>query len=153
MSTESVVKSLNLVKTAIANTLKKLNSTRTVTTNYNPSHLKQVRLVAVSKTKPIELIEACYKAGHRNFGENYVQELCEKAAKLPQDIQWHFIGHLQSNKTKQIASVPNLFMVETVDREKIATALEKEIVKSGRKIPLNVMVQVNTSGEESMRLF
>lgn len=64
----------------------------------------QVRLVAVSKTKPVELVQEVYDAGHRHFGENYVQELIDKAPQLPQDIKWHFIGHLQSNKAKALIS-------------------------------------------------
>ncbi|KAL3636975.1 hypothetical protein CASFOL_019274 [Castilleja foliolosa] len=79
-----------------------------------------VRLVAVSKTKPISLIEQVYEAGHRCFGENYVQEIIEKAPQLPSDIEWHFVGHLQSNKVKSLlAAVPNLAMVEGVDNEKV----------------------------------
>lgn len=74
------------------------------------------RLVAVSKTKPVELIKALYDAGHRDFGENYIQELVTKAPELPSDIRWRFIGHLQSNKVNKLCSVPNIEVVETVDR-------------------------------------
>ncbi|OIT06608.1 hypothetical protein A4A49_12332 [Nicotiana attenuata] len=63
-----------------------------------------VRVVAVSKTKPISLINQVYDAGHRCFGENYVQEIIQKAPELPEDIEWHYIGHLQSNKVKQLLS-------------------------------------------------
>ncbi|KAK9155623.1 hypothetical protein Sjap_003103 [Stephania japonica] len=109
----------------------------------------QVRVVAVSKTKPVSLIRQVYDAEHRCFGENYVQEIVDKAPQLPDDIEWHFIGHLQSNKAKSLlASVPNLAMVETVDDEKIADRLNRIVGDIGRK-PLKVMVQVNTSGEES----
>ena len=62
----------------------------------------QPRLVAVSKTKPAEMVQAAYDAGHRDFGENYVQELTDKAPSLPDDIRWHYIGHLQSNKAKAL---------------------------------------------------
>ncbi len=62
----------------------------------------QPRLVAVSKTKPVELLKEAYDAGQRDFGENYVQELSDKAPQLPDDIRWHFIGHLQSNKVKSL---------------------------------------------------
>ncbi|KAL5715372.1 hypothetical protein ACHQM5_017201 [Ranunculus cassubicifolius] len=109
----------------------------------------QIRVVAVSKTKPVDLIRQIYDAGHRSFGENYVQEFIDKAPQLPDDIEWHFIGHLQSNKVKPLlAAVPNLAMVESVDDEKIANYLERYVGSSGRK-PLKVLVQVNTSGEES----
>ncbi|KAK1297498.1 hypothetical protein QJS10_CPB15g02038 [Acorus calamus] len=110
---------------------------------------ESVRVVAVSKTKPASLIRQVYDAGHRCFGENYVQELVDKAPQLPEDIEWHFIGHLQSNKVKTIlSSVPNLDMVESVDNEKLANLLDRTVANIGRK-PLKVLVQVNTSGEES----
>lgn len=83
------------------------------------------QLIAVSKTKPPQLIQEAYLANQRHFGENYVVELCEKAPQLPADIRWHFIGHLQSNKAKVLARVQNLWMVESVDNEKLATALNK----------------------------
>lgn len=109
----------------------------------------QVRVVAVSKTKPVSVLKQVYDAGHRCFGENYVQEIVEKAPQLPADIKWHFIGHLQSNKVKTLlAGVPNLYMVETVDDEKLANRLNRVIGDLGRE-PLKVLVQVNTSGEES----
>ncbi|ORY38646.1 hypothetical protein BCR33DRAFT_720656 [Rhizoclosmatium globosum] len=108
-----------------------------------------VRLVAVSKTKPIEDLLVAYGEGQRHFGENYVQELVDKAAQLPSDIQWHFIGTMQSNKVKQVASIPNLFAIETVDGSKKADTIQKEVAKLHRETPLNVFVQVNTSGEES----
>lgn len=106
------------------------------------------QLVAVSKTKPLELLQAAYDAGQRHFGENYVQELVSKGPQLPSDIKWHFIGALQSNKAKTLVALENLHVVESVDREKTATALNKAVVALGRE-PLKVMVQVNTSGEES----
>lgn len=114
------------------------------------SRAKPPRLVAVSKTKPKELLQEAYDAGQRVFGENYVQELVEKAPELPDDIQWHFIGHLQSNKANQILKkVPNLHAVETVDSMKIADALNRAVDNAERKHKLNVYVQVNTSAEES----
>jgi|EP01033_Poteriospumella_lacustris_P010370 hypothetical protein len=111
-----------------------------------------VRLVAVSKTKPIEDIRALYNAGHRHFGENYFQELLEKAALLPGDICWHFIGHLQSSKSnKLVRDVPGLFVVETVDSEKLASKLQAACELAGRTAaaPLRVLLQVDTSGEDT----
>jgi len=110
-------------------------------------NVKQTRLVAVSKTKPASLVKLCYDAGHRHFGENYVQELVEKAKQLPNDIRWHFIGHLQSNKCKQLLEVPSLWIVETVDSYKLAQVLDKTCTNAGRKDPLNIFVQVKTSPE------
>eukprot|EP00899_Mesostigma_viride_P021263 jgi/Mesvir1/29138/Mv18435-RA.1 len=110
---------------------------------------REPRLVAVSKTKPNDMILQAYAAGHRCFGENYVQELVDKAASLPKDISWHFIGHLQSNKAKTLLEgVPNLAMIETVDSAKLADKLNEACRQIGRSV-LPVMIQVNTSGEES----
>ena len=107
------------------------------------------RLVAVSKTKPASAVRDAYDAGQRCFGENYVQEIIEKSPELPQDIEWHFIGHLQSNKVKTLLEgVPSLCVVETVDSEKLANKLDAGVKTLGR-LPLRVFVQVNTSGEES----
>eukprot|EP00276_Gloeochaete_wittrockiana_P006059 CAMPEP_0184650138 /NCGR_PEP_ID=MMETSP0308-20130426/7652_1 /TAXON_ID=38269 /ORGANISM="Gloeochaete witrockiana, Strain SAG 46.84" /LENGTH=262 /DNA_ID=CAMNT_0027083455 /DNA_START=1115 /DNA_END=1903 /DNA_ORIENTATION=+ len=107
------------------------------------------RLVAVSKTKPAELVQAAYDKGQRHFGENYVQEIVAKAPELPSDIKWHFIGTLQSNKCKVLAGVPNLYMVETIYSQKQASAMEKAWAAASRPNRLKVMVQINTSAEES----
>lgn len=110
------------------------------------------RLVAVSKLHPPSAIMAAYaKAGQRHFGENYVQELLDKSHVLPREIQWHFIGALQSNKAKSLAAVPNLFAVETLESSKAADQLEKCLSQnpSVRDTPLRVFIQVNTSGEEN----
>jgi PLP dependent protein len=72
---------------------------------------KNVTLVAVSKTKPVSDIQELYDAGHRDFGENYVQELAEKEAQLPKDIRWHFIGHLQSNKVKSRSCISFMVLI------------------------------------------
>lgn len=110
-----------------------------------------VRLVAVSKTKPMGDIQTLYdESGHRHFGENYVQELLEKAQALKEkcpEIRWHYIGHIQSNKIKLLNQIEQLYCVETVDRIKIAKLLN-EGAKSNRKEPLKVMIQVNTSDED-----
>jgi PLP dependent protein len=106
---------------------------------------KHVTLVAVSKTKPVEDILALYQLGQRNFGENYVQELVEKAEQLPKDIRWHFIGHLQSNKVKNIA--PFVHLIHGVDSEKLL----KEINKQGAKLNkvIDVLLQVHIAKEET----
>ena len=115
------------------------------------------RLVAVSKTKPAELVLEAYHSGQRHFGENYVQELVEKAnhALLVglEDIRWHFIGHLQRNKCNNLTAVPHLWCVETVDSERLASSLDTSWKKRGgaesAKEKLKVFVQVNTSSEDS----
>jgi pyridoxal phosphate enzyme (YggS family) len=116
-----------------------------------------VRLIAVSKLKPANDILALHQPPNptqTHFGENYVQELLEKAKLLPRSIQWHMIGGLQSNKCKQLAEqIPNLWCVSSVDSEKKANELEKGrkalLEKDSTAHTLRVMVQVNTSGEES----
>lgn len=106
---------------------------------------KLPRLVAVSKMKPAELLMEAYGAGQRAFGENYVQELVDKAAELPADIEWHFIGKLQSNKCKMLVEgVPNLHVLETLDSEKLANKLQSATSSSPRETPLNVMIQVGS---------
>ena len=106
---------------------------------------KQVRLVAVSKTKPIEDIKELYDLGHRDFGENYVQELVDKAAQLPEDIRWHFIGHLQTNKVKFIA--PFVQLIHGVDSLKLLKEVNKEGAKNNRVI--DCLLQVHIAREET----
>jgi PLP dependent protein len=107
-------------------------------------------LLAVSKTKPVSQLLEVYETKHRDFGENYVQELLDKSPEMPQDIRWHFIGHLQSNKCNRLVKgVPSLYMVHTVDSEKLAKSLNRACINAGRD-KLKVMVQVNTSGEACM---
>src|SRR6202008_2833788 len=91
-----------------------------------------VTLVAVSKTKPVELINEAYNAGQRDFGENYVQELTDKHLLLPEDIRWHFIGHLQTNKVKYIA--PFVYLIHGVDSLKLLAEINKQAAKNNRKI-------------------
>jgi pyridoxal phosphate enzyme (YggS family) len=122
---------------------------RAATAASNAGRSSSVRLVAVSKTKPVENIKELYDAGFRSFGENYFQELVEKAQALPTDIQWHFIGHLQSSKaSKLIKEVPNLAVLETVDSAKLAGKLNNACEAAGRG-SLDVFLQVDTSGEDT----
>lgn len=107
-----------------------------------PQH---VNLVAVSKFQSNDSILEAYSAGQRLFGENYVQELCDKAEKLPQDIQWHFIGHLQSNKVKYIA--PFVSMIHSVDSKKLLLEIEKQAAKCNRII--DVLLQIHVAQEET----
>ena len=111
----------------------------------------ELTLVAVSKNQPIEKIEELYSLGHRDFGENYSQELCSKAkemaAKGYTDLRWHFIGHLQTNKVKDI--VPWVYSVHSVDSEKLALELAKRWSQRGRSGTLPCFVEVNLDGEET----
>ena len=107
-----------------------------------PSH---VTLVAVSKTKPNELINQAYLAGQIDFGENYVQELVDKHQELPKDIRWHFIGHLQTNKVKLIAPFVNL--IHGVDSLKLLEEINKQAQKNNRII--NCLLQIYIAQEDS----
>ena len=133
----------------LAETLARVASASTRAARARPA-----RLVAVSKTKPVAQLMECYDAGHRDFGENYVQEILEKSPAMPADVNWRFIGHLQSNKVRAlIRGVPSLAVIETVDTVKLANRLDQQVAEAVaealRAEPLGVMVQVNTSGEES----
>lgn len=103
------------------------------------------KLIAVSKTKPVAQIKEFYDAGHRAFGENKVQELVDKKAQLPPDMEWHLIGHLQSNKVKYIA--PFVALIHGVDNEKLLIEINKQGQKIGRKI--NILLQVYIAQEET----
>ncbi len=106
---------------------------------------KEVTLVAVSKTKPVEMLQEAYDLGCRDFGENKVQELVWKYDMLPKDIRWHMIGHLQRNKVKYI--VDKVYMIHSVDSLRLAEEISKEACK--KNITVSVLVEVNVAGEES----
>lgn len=106
---------------------------------------KNVTLVAVSKTKPIEAIEEAYLAGQRHFGENKVQELVAKYEKLPKDINWHLIGHLQTNKVKYVA--PFVHLIHAVDSEKLLIEIDKQAHKNNRII--DVLLQFHIAQEDT----
>ena len=104
-----------------------------------------VKLVAISKFHPNEYIEAAYQEGQRLFGESQVQELSHKVDTLPKDIEWHFIGHLQTNKVKYIA--PYISMIEAVDSLKLLKEIDKQAAKHNRII--NVLLELHIAEEES----
>jgi pyridoxal phosphate enzyme (YggS family) len=104
-----------------------------------------VQLLAVSKTKKADEILSLYNLGQRDFGENYVQEMLEKQTVLPRDIRWHFIGHLQSNKVKNIA--PFVHMIQSVDSLKLLLEIEKHAVKNQRHI--YCLLQIHIAMEET----
>lgn len=106
---------------------------------------KDVLLLPVSKTKPVEMIQELYDLGIRSFGENYVQELCDKIDKLSNDINWHMIGHLQRNKVKYI--VGKVAMIHSVDSIRLAEAISKEAVK--KDVTVDILIEVNVGMEEN----
>jgi hypothetical protein len=102
-------------------------------------------LVAVSKTKPIDAIKELYQLGQRDFGENYVQELVEKAAQLPTDLRWHFIGHLQSNKVKNI--IPFVHLIHGVDSLSLLNEINKQAARANRVV--QCLLQIYIAKEET----
>ena len=104
-----------------------------------------VTLIAVSKTKPIEMLQTVYDLGPRDFGENKVQEMCGKMEVLPKDIRWHMIGHLQTNKIKYI--IDKAYRIHSVDSLHLAEAISREAAK--HNVSANILLEVNVAEEES----
>ena len=116
----------------------------------NIKHIKSqipetITLIAVSKTKPNDMLLEAYNAGHRHFGENYVQELVDKETQLPKDINWHFIGHLQSNKVKYLA--PFVYLIHGVDSFNLLKEINKQAQKNNRII--DCLLQIYIANEET----
>lgn len=105
----------------------------------------EVTLIAVSKTKPVEMLREAYEAGCRDFGENKVQELVDKYGVLPKDIKWHMIGHLQRNKVKYI--IDKVSLIHSVDSLRLAEEISKEAIK--KQVNVNILIEVNVAMEES----
>ena len=105
----------------------------------------EVTLIAVSKTKPVEMLKEAYEAGARVFGENKVQEIVDKYDQMPSDVKWHLIGHLQRNKVKYI--VDKVAMIHSVDSLRLAETIEKEAEKKNVVVP--ILIEVNVAEEES----
>ena len=120
---------------SVAENLKKIAQTI-------PAH---VQLVAISKTKPVEVVMEAYHAGQRVFGENKVQEMVAKQEAMPKDIQWHLVGHLQTNKIKYI--IPFVSLIHSVDSQKLLEAIDKEASKKERVI--DCLLQVHIAQEET----
>lgn len=104
-----------------------------------------VTLIAVSKTKPLSMLQEAYEYGCRDFGENKVQELVDKYEQMPKDIRWHMIGHLQRNKVKYI--VDKVSLIHSVDSLRLAEEISKEAQK--RKLTVSILIEVNIAGEET----
>ena len=106
---------------------------------------EEVTLIAVSKTKPVEMLQEIYDEGIRDFGENKVQELTEKYEVMPKDMKWHMIGHLQRNKVKYI--VDKVTLIHSVDSLRLAETISREAEKKGVTVP--ILIEVNIAGEET----
>ena len=106
---------------------------------------EEVTLIAVSKTKPIEMLQEIYDEGIRDFGENKVQELTEKYEVMPKDMKWHMIGHLQRNKVKYI--VDKVTLIHSVDSLRLAETISREAEKKGVTVP--ILIEVNIAGDET----
>ncbi len=129
-----IKENLNTVETKIAAACARAGRERT-----------DVTLIAVSKTKPVEMLTEAYDTGVRDFGENKVQEMCDKIPKLPADIRWHMIGHLQRNKVKYI--IDQAALIHSVDTYRLAEEINIQAKKRGIVVP--ILVEVNIAGERS----
>ncbi|MDO4267830.1 MAG: YggS family pyridoxal phosphate-dependent enzyme [Eubacteriales bacterium] len=105
----------------------------------------EVTLIAVSKTKPLKMLLEAYEAGARDFGENKVQEILEKAPKMPPDARFHMIGHLQRNKVRQV--IPHVRMIHSVDSVRLAEMIQQEALRIGKTV--DILLEVNVAKEES----
>ncbi len=108
-------------------------------------NMKDVTLIAVSKTKPVSMLQEAYMEGCRDFGENKVQEILEKYDSMPQDTRFHMIGHLQRNKVKYI--IDKVVMIHSVDSVRLAEEISKEAVK--KQVEMDILIEVNVAGEET----
>ena len=106
---------------------------------------KDVHLICVTKTKPVEMLREAYDAGQRDFGENRVQEICRKKPELPGDLRWHMIGHLQRNKVRQL--IGKTVLIHSVDSVRLAETISEEALRAGIVMP--VLIEVNAAAEES----
>ena len=132
----SVKENLNDIKQKIENAA--LKSGR------NPA---EITLIAVSKTKPVSMLQEAYDAGQRIFGENKVQELCDKIPQMPEDTEWHLIGHLRRNKVKYIIGQNQPSLIHSVDSERLAAEIDKEAKKRG--VTVDILLEVNVANEET----
>ena len=130
-----------LIEKNISNVLEKIR----LACEKSNRDIKEVTLIAVSKTKPNEMILEAYNAGMKDFGENKVQELKDKIVEIEKPIKWHMIGHLQRNKVKYI--IENVELIHSVDSFRLAEKINQEAKKISRKV--NILIQVNVSEEES----
>ena len=121
-----------MIENNIKEILKELNNTNT-------------NLIAVSKTQPTSVIQQAYDAGIKDFGENKVQELLTKIDKLPKDIKWHMIGHLQTNKVKDL--IDKVYLIHSVDSVKLANVIDKYAKK--KNIKVNILLEINIANEDS----
>lgn len=108
-------------------------------------NIEEVTLISVSKTKPVEMLMEAYEAGSREFGENRVQEILEKYPRMPEDVRWHMIGHLQKNKVRQV--IGKAALIHSVDTVELAEQIEKEAAKQG--LDVDILLEVNVAEEES----
>lgn len=129
----------------IQNNLKNVEAAILAACEKNERSRNDVTLIAVSKTKPVSMIQEVYDSGVRDFGENKVQELVSKYDELPRDIRWHLIGHLQTNKVKYI--IDKAYLIHSVDSLKLAKEISKEAVK--HNLTARILIEVNVAQEES----
>lgn len=127
------------IKSNLAEVNQNINKSKEISNNLD------VELIAVSKTKPVDMLKEAYECGIRDFGENKVQEIMDKYDQLPKDIKWHMIGHLQTNKVKYIAD--KVYMIHSVESVKLAEEISKRAINVNRIMP--ILIEVNIGDEDS----
>lgn len=129
----------------ISENIKEVETRLSAASAKRPDGFAEAKLIAVSKTKPIEMLKEAYDFGCRDFGENKVQELCDKIPQMPDDVRWHLIGHLQTNKVKYI--VGKTYLIHSVDSVKLAGEIQKEAEK--KQCDVDILIEVNVAQEDS----
>lgn len=134
-----------IVEKSIAQNLKEVRKRIAEAARRSGREPEEITLIAVSKTKPLSALREAYDAGERVFGENKVQEICEKAPAMPADTRWHMIGHLQTNKVRQV--IDKAVLIHSLDNLRLAEAIQKEAEK--KDMICRVLLEINIAGEES----
>ena len=133
------------MKEIVSNHLKDVRGRMLASCERAGREIQEVTLIAVSKTKPLEALQAAYACNVRDFGENKVQEILQKAPQMPEDARFHMIGHLQRNKVRQV--IPYVSMIHSVDSVRLAAAIEQEACRLDKIV--DILLEVNVAGEES----
>ncbi|MCI9282634.1 MAG: YggS family pyridoxal phosphate-dependent enzyme, partial [Lachnospiraceae bacterium] len=133
------------MKEYISSHLKQVQERIQISCNRSGRDIHEVTLIAVSKTKPLEALQAAYECGVRDFGENKVQEILQKAPQMPADTRFHMIGHLQRNKIRQV--LPFVTMIHSVDSLRLAEEIHQEAKRINKIV--DILLEVNVAGEES----
>ena len=133
------------MSTIVADNLRNVHSNIKLACEKSGRDVSEITLISVSKTKPVDMLKEAYDTGERCFGENKVQEICQKYPEMPEDVKWHMIGHLQTNKVKQV--IDKVVLIHSVDSIKLAEVISRESEKKG--IVTDILVEVNVANEDT----